>query len=86
MGYFVYVLVSLKRRKFYVGQTNDLADRLRRHNEGRVKSTKAYRPWSMVYFEKYETRAESMRRERELKSLKGTAKFLELVGAARCAG
>ena len=94
MSFFVYVLKSLKTGRFYVGQTNDLADRLRRHNEGRVKSTKAYAPWSMVYFEKYERRAEAMeracapsasarRRERELKSFKGTAKFLELIGVAK---
>ncbi len=83
MSFFAYVLMSLKTRRFYVGQTNDLTDRLRRHNEGRVRSTKAYAPWSMVYFEKYETRAEAVERERELKSFKGTAKFLELVGVAK---
>ena len=83
MSFFVYVLESLKTGGFYVGQTNDLTDRLRRHNEGRVRSTKAYAPWSMVYFEKYETRAEAVERERELKSFKGTAKFLELVGVAK---
>ena len=81
MSFFVHVLMSLKTRRFYVGQTNDLADRL--HNEGRVRSTEANAPWSMVYFEKYETRAEAMKRERELKSFKGTAKFLELVGVAK---
>ncbi len=80
---YVYVLKSLKVKRFYVGQTNNLADRLRRHNEGRAKSTKAFAPWSMVYFEKYEKRAEAMRRERELKNLKGTAKFLEIVGVTR---
>jgi len=83
MDFFVYVLRSLVKDRFYVGQTSDLSDRLRRHNEGRVKSTKALRPWSIVYFEKYETRAAAMRRERELNELKGTAKFLEVVGVAK---
>ncbi|MCL5020232.1 MAG: GIY-YIG nuclease family protein [Bacteroidetes bacterium] len=83
MSFFVYVLRSLTRERYYVGQTDDLSDRLRRHNGGRVKSTKAYRPWSIVYFEKYETRAEAVRRERELKGFKGTAKFLKLIGVAK---
>ncbi|HUI29980.1 MAG TPA: GIY-YIG nuclease family protein [Candidatus Acidoferrales bacterium] len=83
MSFYVYVLSSLTAKRFYVGQTKDLTDRLRRHNRGRVKSTKAFRPWSVVYFEKYETRGKAMRRERELKGLKGTARFLEVAGAAK---
>ncbi len=83
MSFIVYVLRSMVRERSYIGQTDDLTARLRRHNEGRVRSTKAYRPWSIAYFEKYETRAEAMRREKELKGLKGTAKFLKLVDAAK---
>ena len=83
MKYFVYVLRSLVRERYYVGQTDDLSDRLERHNGERVESTKAYRPWSLMYFESYATRAEAMRREKELKSFKGTAKFLKLIGVAK---
>ncbi len=83
MNFYVYVLRSLKVERYYIGQTEDLADRLRRHNGGRVRSTKAYRPWSIVYFEKYETRAAAVRREQELKDLKGTARFLKLIGVAK---
>ncbi len=82
MDYFVYVLRSQTVERYYVGQTGDLSDRLKRHNEGRVRSTRGHRPWSIVYFEKYETRAEAMRREREVKSLKGTARFLKMIGVA----
>ncbi|MCL5034585.1 MAG: GIY-YIG nuclease family protein [Bacteroidetes bacterium] len=82
MSFYVYVLKSGKTGKFYIGQTNDLEDRYRRHNEGRVKSTKAGVPWSVVYFEKYETRAEAMRREHELKSLKGNERFRRIVGVS----
>jgi putative endonuclease len=80
MDFYVYVLRSLTTKRFYVGQTKDLANRLRRHNEGRVKSTRAFRPWSIVYVEKFETRLEAVGRERELKSLKGTERFLGLIG------
>jgi len=32
-------------------QTNNVAGRLLRHNNGYVKSTKAYVPWEIVYSE-----------------------------------
>lgn len=80
MDFYVYVLRSLTAKRFYIGQTNDPENRLRRHNEGRVKSTRAFRPWSIVYIEKYETRSEAAGRERELKSLEGTERFLGLIG------
>ncbi len=79
----MYVLKSLKMNRFYIGQTGDLTDRLKRHSEGRVRSTRAFAPWSIAYFEKFETRTAAMKRERELKGLKGTAKFLRVVGAGK---
>lgn len=70
MYFHVYILYSLANDRFYIGQTNDLDKRIERHNKGSVKSTKAYRPWKIVYCESFETRAESMKREGHLKSLK----------------
>ncbi|MFN3941656.1 MAG: GIY-YIG nuclease family protein [Flavobacterium sp.] len=34
MTYFVYILHSPNYDKYYIGQTNNLEDRLKRHNEG----------------------------------------------------
>jgi putative endonuclease len=66
--YFVYVLQSVQNPKqFYFGQTNDLKNRLSQHNEGRNASTKAYRPWKLVYFEGYSSRSVAMQREKQLK-------------------
>jgi len=43
---YVYILQSeLNREKFYTGITEDLRDRLRRHNAGDVPHTTKYRPW-----------------------------------------
>jgi putative endonuclease len=67
MKYFVYILQSLVDRTFYTGQTNNLKDRLRRHNAGLIKSTKAKQPYQLSYYEEYETRKEAMWREWELK-------------------
>jgi len=41
--YFTYVLFSTNFRRTYVGQTEDVEERLEKHNKGLVKSTKKVR-------------------------------------------
>lgn len=65
---FVYVLISEKDGRFYVGMTENVATRLSQHNAGRTKSTKGYRPWKLFFFECYDTRALARKREKYLKS------------------
>ena len=79
----VYILFSSTHDRYYIGQTNDIENRLIRHNSGYVKSTKAYKPWEMVYTEKFESRAEAMNRERYLKSMKSREYIEKVVEAAR---
>jgi len=67
--YYVYILRSLKDDNFYTGHTADLKGRLARHNRGDVRSTKARRPFVMVYYEPCQTRSEAMKRERKVKTL-----------------
>ena len=67
MKFYVYILESLKDRTFYIGQTNNLKDRVQRHNKGLIKSTQYKKPYRLCYFEEFETRAEAMYREWEIK-------------------
>jgi putative endonuclease len=69
--YFTYILYSEKFDKIYVGQTNNLKLRLKEYNEGLSKYTKRYIPWMLIFYEKFKTRSEAMKREKELKSHKG---------------
>ena len=78
--FFTYVLKSDRDNRFYIGHTNDLADRVRRHNEGRVPATKSRLPLRLVYSKVSSTRSEAVKRERHLKSLKGNSYFHEIVG------
>ena len=71
MDYFVYILKSTVFDRYYIGQTNNLQKRLKRHNFGDVFSTKPYRPWMMIYSEQYHSRSEAMKREEFLKSPDG---------------
>ncbi|MCX7879014.1 MAG: GIY-YIG nuclease family protein [Ignavibacteria bacterium] len=69
--FFVYVLYSEKFNKTYIGQTNNLNQRLEKHNKGLVISTRSFKPWRVIYFEVLSSRAEAMNREKWLKSGKG---------------
>jgi putative endonuclease len=67
--FYVYILYSPAADKFYVGQTNDLAARLNRHNAGFNTSTKPYIPWSLKLALLKSTRSEAMQLEKKLKHL-----------------
>lgn len=69
--YLTYVLYSKKYDKIYIGQTNNVERRLVEHNSGKHRFTKRYIPWSVVHTEKFNTRSEAMKRERQLKSHQG---------------
>jgi len=69
--FFVYVLKSLKDGRLYKGLTHDLKNRLIEHNEGKQKSTQAYRPWKLVYTENFSSRVEARKKEKYLKSGSG---------------
>ena len=66
--YYVYFLTSLTNQDLYIGSTENLEKRVILHNDGRVKSTKAYKPWKLSDYEVYNTRSEAIKRERFLKT------------------
>ncbi|ALM10009.1 MAG TPA: endonuclease [Candidatus Peribacter riflensis] len=69
--FIVYVLRSISTGSLYVGFTEDLGRRLATHNRGEVISTKAYRPWKLIFHECYTNKADALRRERYLKTTAG---------------
>ena len=81
--FYLYILLSQKTGKFYIGSTENITDRLERHNGGRSKATASGIPWEMVYTETFETRSEAVRREMEIKSWKSHARVARLVSASR---
>lgn len=71
--YFVYAISSSKKDWIYVGFTNNLERRLKQHNSGQVKSTKAYRPFTLLFTEECESRIEARQKEKHYKSGVGKA-------------
>jgi len=75
----VYILKSKVDGSFYIGQTNDINDRLIRHNSGRSKFTKSKKPWDLVYSEKFNSRSKALQREKEIKSWKSSKLINKLI-------
>ncbi|MFH1799630.1 MAG: GIY-YIG nuclease family protein [Candidatus Omnitrophota bacterium] len=76
--HFVYVLVSQKNGRIYIGQTASLEKRILVHNQGFCRSTKPHRPWALGYHETVGSRSQAVIRERYLKSTAGR-KFLRTI-------
>lgn len=69
--FYVYVLQSETSKTHYYGHSIDLDNRLKRHNAGKVRSTKGRRPWKIVYSEPFDTKSEAYKRELFFKSIEG---------------
>jgi len=69
--FYAYVLKSDLWNRHYYGHSKDLEGRLKRHNQGKVRSTKAYKPWNLIYFEKFQTKSQAYKREMFFKTIDG---------------
>lgn len=79
MIFFVYILQSMKDNRYYIGYTENLEKRMVFHNKGLNTSTKYRRPLKLIYSEKFITKKEALRREKEIKSYKGGNAFKKLI-------
>ena len=75
----VYILLSEKDNKRYIGFTDNLARRLTEHNTGKVKSTKNRHPLKLIYTEQFENKSAAMKREIFFKTHPGR-NFLYSIG------
>jgi len=69
--YFVYILKSEKDQKLYIGFTEDVAKRVKDHNEGKNTSTQSRRPLKLIYYEAHTSKRDALRREQYFKTSKG---------------
>jgi len=68
--HYLYIL-RCSDNSLYCGQTNDLKRRVKEHNSDNSKSkyTRSRRPVKLVYFEKYKTVNEALKREFKIKKM-----------------
>ncbi len=80
MTFHVYILQSQSTGRYYCGQTKNLEQRLRHHNDPDYRPDATTRrfagPWTLVCKEEHLSRSEAMKRERHIKG-RGIKRFLE---------
>ena len=70
MSFTVYIIYSSSLNQFYIGHSEDLQDRLFRHNNSGSKATKKANDWIVKYTEEYSSKSEAYKREIEIKNKK----------------
>lgn len=79
----VYVLRSLKDGKLYIGMTENLDARLKRHEQGKTPSTRNRRPLVLLHSEEFENRQQARRREKYLKSGPDHKELVDILAEGR---
>lgn len=69
--FYVCIFQSLKDKKFYIGYSSDLRQRIDNHTRGIVASTKHRRPMILIYYEAYGAEKDARVREIFLKTGQG---------------
>ncbi|MBC7695968.1 MAG: GIY-YIG nuclease family protein [Burkholderiales bacterium] len=68
--FYIYIIYSNAVDKYYVGQTENIEDRLVSHNSAISTYTSITKDWILVYTESFETRNEAICRENDIKRKK----------------
>lgn len=65
--WYIYILLC-SDGSYYIGHTNNIEQRVERHNQGRGSNWTAKRlPVTLAYFEEFSTQNEAVQRETQLK-------------------
>lgn len=76
---YVYILKSAIKTWNYVGITKNIVDRIERHNLGRAKSTKPYRPFELLFVQEVGDYKEARLLEKFLKIKFNKEALLDLI-------
>lgn len=75
--YYVYIIQSEQDQSIYIGYTNNIVNRIKSHNTGKVKYTHKHKPYKLVYYEGYISEVDARKREWNLKHKGGQRDFLK---------
>jgi len=65
--WYVYIIKSFNKNWYYIGSTNSIERRINEHNNQKVKATKAYIPFKLVWLKEFKLESEARNYERLLK-------------------
>ncbi len=69
MSFYVYVILCVDG-SFYTGYTKNIDTRIKLHESGKgARYTKMHKPQKVAYLELFDSRAQAMKREKQIKKL-----------------
>ena len=76
--YYTYILHSQKLSKYYVGYSDDLENRFRKHLTEHKGFTGKAKDWKIVYTEAFDTKEAARKRKLQIKGWKSRVKIKNL--------
>jgi len=80
--HFVYILFSAALDRYYIGSSENPEMRLTKHLANHEGFTARAKDWQLVYKESFQQKAESLKRERQLKNWKSRIRIKRLIDEA----
>ena len=77
--FYCYILYSGKLDKYYIGSTSNLEGRIQRHHTSNKGFISTGKPWTIKYFESFETKTQAIQREFQIKRWKDRQKLEDLI-------
>ncbi|MDD5572103.1 MAG: GIY-YIG nuclease family protein [Bacteroidales bacterium] len=75
----LYIIYSAVLDKYYVGYTENIEQRIRKHNSNHKGFTGKKYDWVLKYSETFQTKQEAIKRETQIKRWKSRIKIEELI-------
>ncbi len=83
MTFTVYILFSVTKNRHYIGYTADvMEERLRKHNSNHKGFTGGVSDWELKHTERFDTKEEAMKREKQIKNWKSRLLIEKLIAGS----
>lgn len=77
--YYFYILRSLKNGQLYLGSTPDLKARIKSHNIGENKATKAFIPYELIFYSGFKSKKDAINCEQYFKTTAGWKRIKKML-------
>ncbi len=79
MKYFLYILFSKNLDRYYIGVTKEISIRLQEHLWNHSGFTSKAKHWILVYQESFPSKADALKREKQIKNWKSRILIEKLI-------
>jgi len=77
--YFVYILYSEELDRYYIGSTENVEERLKKHLANHAGFTGKAKDWQIKYTEEFFEKIQALKREKQLKGWKNRTRIEQLI-------